>query len=76
MVDREAFGQNDSAFERVLQLPNVAGPRIFAKTAAGLGAEGERRFAELAAEFLEKMVGEDVDVIAAFAQRRNGERDG
>src|SRR5262249_25897985 len=76
VVDLAAFGQNNRSLKRVLQFANIAGPRILAKAAAGFGAESKRRFAELAAEFFKKVVGEDLDVMAPIAQRRNGERDG
>ena len=42
----------------------------------GALVESKLAFAEFAAEFFQEMSGEQKEVIAAVAQRRNGERDG
>ena len=75
-ADFGPVGQDDGALEGVLQFADIAGPGVVAEAAASVVAQGERRFTEFAAEFLEEVVSENINVIAAVAKRRYGERDG
>ena len=72
----DGFGirQDRGALDGVLKLADVAGPGVAAQGRGSIGREAQIRFAEFAAEAVEKVVRQQQDVFAALAECRN--RDG
>ncbi len=75
MSDRRFFGVGhavDAAFHGVAQFADVTGPVVAQERVRGLlGEAGEILALQLGGHFLREVVGEDGDVLAAGAQRRD-----
>ena len=64
----------DGALDRVLELAHVAGPGVALERAQRLGLEAPRPATRLVARAREEGLGEQPDVLAALAQRRQRDR--
>ena len=73
-VDRVAVGQNDRPLHRVLQLADVAGPRISLQLLDGGRRQRRHLLLHLAAKTLDECARQNRNIVRAIAQRRN--RDG
>ena len=73
-ADQVAFAEHDGALDGVGELADVAGPGVAQQAGARLGGEAGGAAAELAAEQGGEVAGEERDVLAALAQRRQGQR--
>src|SRR5688572_1668638 len=74
-LDRVAVAEDDGALDAVLQLANVAGPRVAVQLVERRSREHERLLVQIAAEPVDKVPGENDDVPRAFPQRRNLNRE-
>src|ERR1043165_5627841 len=70
-VELRPVAAQQGALEDVAQLADVAGPVVVAEHALGLARDRQARLAEVAREALEDVRGEQRDVVAALAQRRD-----
>src|SRR5213078_2481593 len=73
-LDGLAAAQDGGALDRILQLPDVAGPRI-AQHAFQRGRREPQRAAQLRRRAREEVLGQRRNVLAAIAQRRQGHLD-
>src|SRR5690606_24714551 len=69
-TDEVALGQHDRLLEPVLQLADVAGPVVLAGGDGGVGREALDLGVVLAGVARQQVAGDDRDVVAALAQRR------
>jgi hypothetical protein len=69
-LDARAIGHRDRTFDRVLELADVARPRILHQRRQGLGGEPLRAIAPRCCVPLEQKRRERGDVLATIAQRR------
>ncbi len=69
-----SIGKNDSPFNDVLKLADIARPRIARQRRHGFGGNGVDRLAEAPAELLHKVADQKRDVLRPFAQRRDADR--
>jgi len=74
-VELGAFGEERRALEHVRQLADVAGPRVARERRARLGREPLRGPRVLGARAPQEVLGEQLDVAGALAQRRQRDRD-
>jgi len=72
-IQAGAAGKNDRALDNVGKLAHVAGPGLVAEPAQGGGRNIGDVFLHLPRHLLRKMLCQQGDVFAAFAQRRNGD---
>ena len=73
-MNRVAFGENRRPLDAVLQLADVAGPRVREQLLFGCRRERERPLVQLAAEAIDEVSRQGGDVLGALAQRRNHNR--
>ena len=62
--------QQDELVDQVLQLAGVSGPLLDPQGGEGLGAHGRLRAQVALGELLQEMAGQQLDVLAPLAQRR------
>ena len=70
-LEAVALRQHDRLQDRVLQLADVAGPRVGEQLALGLGREPEQRLALLGGGGPGEVLGQQAHVFGPLAQRRN-----
>src|SRR5256885_4661482 len=69
--NKRAVGKNDGALNGILKFADIAGPAVIEDALFGLVGKPGTRFAELAREFLEEVLGEKQDVVGPLTKRRN-----
>jgi hypothetical protein len=74
-ADDLALRHQDRALDGVVELADVAGPGVAAHARRGLLVEPGDRLAVALDVLLQEMLGEEVDVLAALAQRRQVDLD-
>ncbi|MCZ7626787.1 MAG: hypothetical protein M5R38_14335 [Candidatus Methylomirabilis sp.] len=72
MVDRQPITMTpqDGPLDDMAQFPDIAGPGIVHEGAGGPVVDGEDRLPVLRIERIQEMAGEQQDILAALAQRR------
>src|SRR5262249_50280344 len=73
--DRVALRQYNSAFDDVLQLPDVPGPAVLFQGLERIEGDARHLFAGLFGEFFQKMMGQQRGVVFALPERREREGD-
>jgi len=72
-VEAGAGGEDDRAFDEVLEFPDIAGPRPGHQGAKGVGRDGGDGPVHEAAVFADEVAGEGGDVLGMVAEGRGGE---
>ena len=75
-ADQVAFADDDGALDDVLELADVAGPRVAHQQPPRLGLEGLDLAIVLLGAADAEVLGEQRDVVRTLAQRRHRQRDG
>ena len=74
-LDRVAVAQNHCPLDAVLQLADVSRPGVGIELIKRRDGQHERFLVQIAAETIDKVPGQNHDVLRAFAQRRNLNRE-
>jgi hypothetical protein len=72
--DRRGVGEQRRPLQDVRELTHVAGPRVPEQACARVGGERERGQLVVGSDAAEEVFGEEKDVVAALAQRRQTQR--